>query len=52
MEISKDDLYFILNMFDDRYRDDLNKTLKFVDRIFDTYHREKYDMNKENQKPT
>ena len=41
MKISKDDLFLILEKYDDRYRDDLNKTLLFVDKIFDTYHREK-----------
>jgi len=41
MDFSKDDFLIILQRYDDRYRDDLNKTNLFVDKIFDTYHREK-----------
>lgn len=41
MEISKDDLYFILQKYDDGYRNDLSKTMLFLDKIFDEYHREK-----------
>lgn len=41
MELSKDDMLIILQKYDDRYRDDLNKTLLFINKIFSTYHREK-----------
>lgn len=41
MEFSKDDLLIILQRYDDRYRDNLNKTILFIDKIFDSYHREK-----------
>ncbi len=40
MELSKDDLFLILQRYNDHYRDDLNKTIRFIDKIFDEFHRE------------
>lgn len=40
MKISKDDLFMILQRYDDRYRDNLKNTIRFIDEIFDTFHRE------------